>query len=313
MSVSSDFSSRSTASNEGHSGTPACVVDGEKVEQAADLQQAFDVVVVRAIGDARFGGVHRSAAELLRGHHLVGHGLHHVGTGDEHVAGVAHHEDEIGHRRRIDVAARARPHDDGNLRDHAGGEDVALEHLAVAAERRHAFLDAGAAGIEQADDGRARLHRHVLDLDDLLRVRLGQRAAEHGEILGEGEHRAAVDRAPAGDDAVAGNLCCSPCRSRPSGARRTCRTPRTSPCPSTARAARVRSACRACAARRCASGRRRRARARGVLRASPGCPSWPPCLRVRRKIHSMSRYLRVSCDVDSFLRVRVVEGSKACP
>ena len=85
------------------------------------------------------------------------------------------------------------------------GEHVALEHLAVAAERRDAFLDARAAGIEQADDRRARLHRHVLDLDDLLRMRLAERAAEHGEILGEGEHRAAVDRAPAGDHAVAGN------------------------------------------------------------------------------------------------------------
>jgi hypothetical protein len=38
-----------------------------------------------------------------------------------------------------------------------------------------------------------------------------------------------------------------------------------------------------------------------------------PCLQVRRKIHSMSRYLRVSFDVDSFLRVRVLEESKACP
>ena len=31
-------------------------------------------------------------------HLLVGDGLHHVGAGDEHVARVAHHEDEIGHR-----------------------------------------------------------------------------------------------------------------------------------------------------------------------------------------------------------------------
>jgi len=51
-------------------------------------------------------------AELFRRHNLVGHGLHHVGTGDEHVAGVAHHEDEVGHRGRIDIAARARAHDD---------------------------------------------------------------------------------------------------------------------------------------------------------------------------------------------------------
>ena len=40
----------------------------------------------------------------------------------------------------------------------------------------------------------------------LLRVRLRERAAEHGEVLGEQINRAAVDRAPAGDDAVAGDL-----------------------------------------------------------------------------------------------------------
>src|SRR5690606_26560956 len=40
---------------------------------------------------------------------------------------------------------------------------------------------------------------------DLLRVALGQRAAEHGEVLAEHEHEAAVDRAAAGDDAVAGD------------------------------------------------------------------------------------------------------------
>ena len=37
-------------------------------------------------------------------------------------------------------------------------------------------------------------------------MRFGQRAAEHGEVLGEHVDDAAVDRAPAGDDAVAGNL-----------------------------------------------------------------------------------------------------------
>ena len=88
----------------------------------------------------------------------------------------------------------------------AGGQHVAQEHLAVAAERRHALLDARAAGVEQADDGRAVLQRHVLDLGDLLGVRLRQRAAEHGEVLGEHVDDAAVDGAPAGDDAVAGDL-----------------------------------------------------------------------------------------------------------
>ena len=181
-------------------------IRGQEIDQPAHLQQTLDVVVVGAVGDRGFGRVHRGAAEFLRGDDLVGHGLDHVGAGDEHVARVAHHEDEVGHGRRIDVAAGARPHDDGNLRDDAGRRDVPFEHLAVAAERGDAFLDAGAAGVEQADDRRARAHRHVLDLDDLLRVRLRQRAAEHGEVLGEDEDAAAVHRAPAGDDAVAGDL-----------------------------------------------------------------------------------------------------------
>ena len=150
--------------------------------------------------------MHGGAAELLGGDDLVGDGLHHVGPGDEHVARVLHHEDEVGHGRRIDVAAGAGAHDDGDLRDHAGRNDVAAEHVGIARECGDALLDARAAGVIEPDDRRPRLHRHVLDLDDLLRMGLRQRAAEHGKILGEDEGLAAVDGAPAGDDAVAGHL-----------------------------------------------------------------------------------------------------------
>ena len=43
-------------------------------------------------------------------------------------------------------------------------------------------------------------------MTDLARVGLGQRAAEHGEVLGEDADRAAIDRSEAGNDAVAGDL-----------------------------------------------------------------------------------------------------------
>ena len=182
------------------------VVGGQEIEQPAHLQQGLDVVLVGAIGDRGLGGVHARAAQLLGRDGLVGDGFNHVGTGDEHVTGVLHHEDEVGHGRRIDVAAGARPHDHGDLRDDAGRQHVAQEHLAIAAERRHALLDARAAGVEQADDGCAVLQRHVLDLGDLPGVRLAERAAEHREVLGENIDDAAVDGAPAGDHAVAGDL-----------------------------------------------------------------------------------------------------------
>src|SRR5205814_9145203 len=120
-------------------------------------------------------------------------------------AGVAHHEDEIGHRRRIHIAARARAHDDADLRHHAGGQYVALEHFAIAGKARHAFLDARAAGIEQADDRRAVLHRHVLHFADLLRMGFGERPAEDGEVFRVDIDHATVDGAPAGDLAVAGH------------------------------------------------------------------------------------------------------------
>lgn len=149
--------------------------------------------------------MHDSAAEFFGCHRLVGHGFHHIGTGDEHVGGITHHEDEIGHRRRIDVAAGARTHDHRDLRNDTGGQHIALEHLGITAEGRHALLDAGAARIVDTDDRRAVLQRHVLHFHDLLGMRLRQRAAEDGEVLGEDEHGAAIDRAPTGDDAVAGD------------------------------------------------------------------------------------------------------------
>src|SRR6185437_4553765 len=83
------------------------------------------------------------------------------------------------------------------------GEDVALEDIGIAGERGDAFLDAGAAAVVEADDRGADLHRLIHDLADLLGMGLGERAAEDGEILAEDEDEAAVDRAIAGDDAIA--------------------------------------------------------------------------------------------------------------
>ncbi len=178
----------------------------QEVEEVARGEQRVDVILEGDVGDAGLGGVRHRSAKLLLGHHFVGDGLHDLGTGDEHVGAVLHHEDEVGHRRRIDRAARARSHDQADLRDDSGRQHVALEHLGIAAEGGDAFLDSSAAGIVQADERRADLHRHVHHLADFLRVALRQRSAEHGEILGEDIDEAAVDGARSGDDSVARDL-----------------------------------------------------------------------------------------------------------
>ena len=182
------------------------IVRRQEVDEAADLQEGLDIIVEGAVSDRGLRGVDRRAAEFLMRDDLVRHGLHHVGAGDIHVRGVTHHEDEVRHRWRIDVAAGARPHDDRDLRNDAGSRHVALEDIGIAREARHTFLNAGAAAVVEADDRRAHPERHFLNLADLLGMGFGERAAENREILREDEDLAPVDRAPAGDDTVAGDL-----------------------------------------------------------------------------------------------------------
>ena len=145
---------------------------------------------------------------------FVGHGLHDVRTGDEHVARAFDHDGEVGDGRRIDRAAGARAEDHRDLRHDARRQDVAQEDVGVAAERHDAFLDPRAARIVETDDRRADLHRQIHDLADLLGVRLRQRSTEDREVLAEDEDRPAVDGTVTGDDAVAEERFASPIASR---------------------------------------------------------------------------------------------------
>ena len=153
---------------------------------------------------ARLGHVGLRAAELLHGDVLAGDGLDDVGSGDEHLAGLVDHDDEVGQRGGVDVPAGRGAHDQRDLRDDAGGQDVVAEDPAVEAQRDHTLLDAGAGAVVDADQRAAGLDGQLLDLDDLLAVHLAEAAAEHGGVLAEDADVAAVDGAVAGDHPVAG-------------------------------------------------------------------------------------------------------------
>ena len=178
------------------------VVGGQVGQQVAGEVDAVLLVGGLVVRDARLDAVRLRPAEVLEAHVLAGHRLDHVGAGDEHVAGALHHEGEVGDGRRVDRAARARAHDQRDLRDDAGGHHVAVEDLGEQAERDHAFLDAGAAAVVDPDDRAAGLQRVIHDLDDLLAVDLAERPAEHREVLAEHADRAPVHGAVPGDHAV---------------------------------------------------------------------------------------------------------------
>lgn len=81
------------------------VVLREEGEEVADLGEAGLLVVVGEVADAGGLGVHVRAAQAVLADLLAGDGAHDVRAGDEHLRGLADHEDEVGQRR----ARRRRP------------------------------------------------------------------------------------------------------------------------------------------------------------------------------------------------------------
>ena len=104
------------------------------------------------MGIAALRVVRDRAAQFLDRHLLASNGLDDRGARDVHDARLVHHEDEVREGGAVDRAARRGPHDDGELGDHPAGEGVAVEDLAIAVQGVDGLLDAGAAGIVEADD-----------------------------------------------------------------------------------------------------------------------------------------------------------------
>ena len=109
------------------------VVLREEADQVPAVLQAGLLILRCEVRNPRLRVVRHRAAELLEADLLAGDGLDHVGTRDEHVRGLLHHEDEVRYRGRVNGSSRARPHDQADLRDHSGAPHVAHEHVAVGA------------------------------------------------------------------------------------------------------------------------------------------------------------------------------------
>src|SRR5690606_21792158 len=143
-------------------------------------------------------GVGVVLARAAQGFHVdffAGDGLDDVWSGDEHVAGLVHHDHVIGQCRGVRRTAGRRAHDQRDLRDYTGGVHVVPEDIGEHGKRSHALLDAGAAAIQDADYRAAVAQCEFLDLDDFLAVDLGQGAAVDGEVLRVDGHQAAIDGA----------------------------------------------------------------------------------------------------------------------
>ena len=179
------------------------VVGGQIAQQIADVVERILLTGRHIVRRPRLGHVGVCAAEFLHGDVFTGDRLDDVGSGDEHLAGLVDHDHEIRQRGGVDVAAGRGTHDQRDLRDHAGSQDVVAEDLAVEAQGDDALLDARARAVVDADQRATGLDGELLHFHDLLAVDLAEAAAEYGRVLAEDADVAAVDGAVAGDDAIA--------------------------------------------------------------------------------------------------------------
>src|SRR6266508_490839 len=156
------------------------------------------------VGHARNAVMRERTAQFFLGNVGVCHSLYHVRTGNEHVRRVLHHDVEICDRGAIDSATRAGTHDATNLRHDAARQSVAQKDICVATQTYHAFLNASAAGIIQANNGYAYLHRQVENFANFFGMSFREGTAEDGKVLRKHNHPTAIDETVTRDDAVAG-------------------------------------------------------------------------------------------------------------
>jgi hypothetical protein len=110
------------------------VVGRQVAQQVANEVEGVLLTGGDVVQGAGLGHVRLRAAEFLHADVLAGDGLDDIGTGDEHLAGLVDHDDEVGQRGGVDVATGRRTHDQRDLRDHTGGQDIVAEDPAVEAE-----------------------------------------------------------------------------------------------------------------------------------------------------------------------------------
>src|SRR5947208_9611538 len=115
------------------------------------------------MGDTAGRVVDFGSSELFEADSLVEDCFDHIGTGDEHVAGLVHHEREVGHCRRVHGSASTGTHYRRDLRNHARGENVSKEYFRIASAAHNPLLYPSTSRVVQSDDWDPGLTGHVHD------------------------------------------------------------------------------------------------------------------------------------------------------
>ena len=190
----------------GRQGSIFHVVRGEEAEQLFDLHERLFFGLAHEVGHTALAAVGVGAAQLFFTYLFVRNGFHDVGAGNEHVAFLLHHEDEVGEGGRVAGSAGTRAEYGRDLGYDTRSDGVLVEYRGISREAVHALLYAGASRVVEGNDGGAVFERELLHFHDFGGVAFAQRTAVCREVIGIDKDQAPVDFAVTGNHAVAGNL-----------------------------------------------------------------------------------------------------------
>ena len=103
------------------------------------------------MGAAGFNGVGFITGQIFQTDFFTKLGLHKSRAGDTHEAGLFALNHEVLHDGVICLTTQTGAHQNGNLGNNTGGQDLRAESPAVSFQRIHTFLQTGAAGIVHTD------------------------------------------------------------------------------------------------------------------------------------------------------------------
>lgn len=131
------------------------------------------------MSDTRLSGVRDESSKLILSQLFSGLGLNYVGAGNEEVRGILYHENKISHGRAIygttcerlrcktgSVHTGARAHNERDLRDDTGADDISLEDLTIPSQRVDTLLDTSTSAVVDANDRNTRIQCFVHRLNE---------------------------------------------------------------------------------------------------------------------------------------------------
>jgi len=178
------------------------VAAGDKTEQLLDLLKTFSFTASKEMSVTSDLTVYPGTTQILHGDFFTNNRLDDLGTCDEHLGDLIHHENKVGQCGRINGTSRTGAQNHRDLGDDSGADGVSEEDFTITGKRVDSFLNAGTPGVIDANEGHLHLQGMVHDFGDFPGMHQAQRPTGNRKVLSKNTYMSSVNSSGTGDNTV---------------------------------------------------------------------------------------------------------------